>query len=575
VCVPTGTDSQPTPYTRRVARPDLTALRGTSLAAQEARATLITKVQEECQAWFENTSLPIPSSFGFRRGLGTDDALFMIRRLDEEIGLVCGIPWRWQDRMNLESSWTRKNDDRQCHRALVETTIFADDTTLHGDRQELHVSDALGPSGMDCFASAVAQWGSEEHAGKRELHTYGTETDTCLVGIPPLAAAMEQEQMRWLGHIARMQSDQPRTYSKMFARGTLDAGEFQRVAAAAGGRISADRRSLPEAFEHGHVPRDGGNRLLKPKRAKLNSSASAVPSQSLLYHRRDKELPRQLTPTCRDLSGDTPSKELITPDKISAESRQPKETNGTCGWTPPPGTKTAQYTEAAQHWRKCRGEKAPQAPKEQKLAVLAQAGQTAAQIAKDSAEASWTTWTKEISEKHPQLASSRKSSETRSRKDPAWRRRAADKAAAKRRENGALEGIPSYLAVLYKVRSPLASERPETHRMRPNGQKDRYPLLDPVIHSLLTDLRKVCFTVGSRDLLSAALPFTRTRQDAKALFRAVTRAKAGNHVGDFDQTTTLEATDPDDVDPRIRHALRIRARKLVLREIQRDRFDFE
>lgn len=173
-----------------------------------------------------------------------------------------------------------------------------------------------------------------------------------------------------------------------------------------------------------------------------------------------------------------------------------------CGWTPPPGTKTAQYTKAAQHWHKCRGEKPPQAPKKQKLAVLAQAGQTAAQIAKDSAEASWTTWTKEISEKHPHLASSicqpnfdvpfyspkmgrqfpckvcgqqrgfnrmrrfpckkrpaditirqwqttifgkfldpgRKSSETRSRKDPAWRRRAADKAAAKRRENGALEG---------------------------------------------------------------------------------------------------------------------------------------
>ena len=30
-----------------------------------------------------------------------------------------------------------------------------------------------------------------------------------------------------------------------------------------------------------------------------------------------------------------------------------------------------------------------------------------------------------------------------------------------------LPGIPSHLAVLYKVRSPLASERPETHRMRP------------------------------------------------------------------------------------------------------------
>ena len=43
--------------TRRVARPDLTALRGTSLAAQEARATLITKMQEECARTDQAVSL--------------------------------------------------------------------------------------------------------------------------------------------------------------------------------------------------------------------------------------------------------------------------------------------------------------------------------------------------------------------------------------------------------------------------------------------------------------------------------------------------------------------------------------
>eukprot|EP00435_Cladocopium_sp_Y103_P046280 s351_g13.t1 len=129
--------------------------------------------------------------------------------------------------------------------------------------------------------------------------------------------------------------------------------------------------------------------------------------------------------------------------------------------------------------------------------------QTAAQKAKRTAEDSWAKWSQEIREKHPELASSicqpnfdvpffspkferqfpctvcgqqrgfsrmrrfpckkrpenisirqwqttifgkfldpagRKSSETRARKDPEWRRRAADKAAARRREQGALEG---------------------------------------------------------------------------------------------------------------------------------------
>ena len=36
---------------------------------------------------------PLPESFGFRRGLGTDDAHFMVRRLDEEIAAWRTFGW--------------------------------------------------------------------------------------------------------------------------------------------------------------------------------------------------------------------------------------------------------------------------------------------------------------------------------------------------------------------------------------------------------------------------------------------------------------------------------------------------
>lgn len=62
----------------------------------------------------------------------------------ERRGLQCGIPWRWKSEMQLDSNWTRKNDQRPCHRTVVETTIFADDTTLHGHKRELYESDHLG-----------------------------------------------------------------------------------------------------------------------------------------------------------------------------------------------------------------------------------------------------------------------------------------------------------------------------------------------------------------------------------------------------------------------------------------------
>lgn len=84
--------------------------------------------------------------------------------------------------INLQSTWTRKNDGRSAQTLQVDTTVFADDTTLHGLKQELHESDNVGPCGMDVFSQAVHKWGSSEHQGKRERYIYGSNRDTCLVG---------------------------------------------------------------------------------------------------------------------------------------------------------------------------------------------------------------------------------------------------------------------------------------------------------------------------------------------------------------------------------------------------------
>ena len=70
------------------------------------------------------------------------------------------------------------------------------------------------------------------------------------LGIAPVDVAMAQEQMRWLGHIVRMPPNEPTTYAKTFARGTIDVGDFQKLASSAGGRISADRKSLPDTWVH-------------------------------------------------------------------------------------------------------------------------------------------------------------------------------------------------------------------------------------------------------------------------------------------------------------------------------------
>ena len=50
--------------------------------------------------------------------------------------------------INLQSTWTRKNDGRQVETCVVESTVFSDDTTLHGFDRELHEADQLGPRGM-------------------------------------------------------------------------------------------------------------------------------------------------------------------------------------------------------------------------------------------------------------------------------------------------------------------------------------------------------------------------------------------------------------------------------------------
>ena len=275
-------------------------------------------------------------------------ALIARQRNADQRGVVCGIPWKWREALELSSGWTRKNDHRQCNSTRVLATIFADDTTLHGLKEELHESDERGVAGMDAFAAAVAHWGSQEHEGKRERHTYGTPSNICLVGggiapgeavnrnitrglkcwakirpalkntklshksrgrllmtflysplafscktratrkrdvirmqsvmdtasrylcktrlsqmkaqhinhsdlrallqVPPLQAAMEREQMRWLGHISRMTPDTSTTHARTFARGAIDVGNFVRQASSDGGRISADRKSLPEVW---------------------------------------------------------------------------------------------------------------------------------------------------------------------------------------------------------------------------------------------------------------------------------------------------------------------------------------
>ena len=69
-----------------------------------------------------------------------------------------------------------------------------------------------------------------------------------LLQVPPLQAAMEREQMRWLGHISCMTPDTSTTHARTFARGTIDVGNFVRQASSDGGRISADSKSLPEVW---------------------------------------------------------------------------------------------------------------------------------------------------------------------------------------------------------------------------------------------------------------------------------------------------------------------------------------
>ena len=60
------------------------------------------------------------------------------------------------------------------------------------------------------------------------------------LGIPPISAAIAQEQMRWSGHID--------TYSKTFGRGTIEVGNFQCVASSARGHISAVLKSFPDIW---------------------------------------------------------------------------------------------------------------------------------------------------------------------------------------------------------------------------------------------------------------------------------------------------------------------------------------
>lgn len=96
--------------------------------------------------------------------------------------LPCGIPWRYQVPINLQSTWARKNDGRTAQTCMVENIVFADDTTLHGARQELHEADQAGPCGMDVFSHAVKKWGSAAL-----LDTRVRGSDTSMVVMVTLA----------------------------------------------------------------------------------------------------------------------------------------------------------------------------------------------------------------------------------------------------------------------------------------------------------------------------------------------------------------------------------------------------
>jgi hypothetical protein len=168
--------------------------------------------------------------------------------------------------MQLDSNWTRKNDQRPCQHTQVETTIFADDTPLHGKNKnctraitwvcpawivlhkqecsswhEVLVSKILpalkhtrltlmtfvySPLAFSCKTRATTQ---------KNINRFQSVMNTAIryvcntrlsrmrdqginhhdlgakLGIPPISAAIAQEQMRWLGHID--------TYSKTFGRG--------------------------------------------------------------------------------------------------------------------------------------------------------------------------------------------------------------------------------------------------------------------------------------------------------------------------------------------------------------------
>lgn len=140
-------------------------------------------------------STPYSPARGFGEGDGTSpwawNVLYnvivkfatMKRRANaQHRGLCCGSPGDGSQKCNLiptglvRMTKDRANTPRSKPRSLLMTPPCT-------EKQELHESDHLGLSGMDCFAQAVSQWGSHEHEGKRERHAYGQETDVCLVGL--------------------------------------------------------------------------------------------------------------------------------------------------------------------------------------------------------------------------------------------------------------------------------------------------------------------------------------------------------------------------------------------------------
>ena len=89
----------------------------------------------------------------------------------DQRGLVCGIPWKWREALELSNGLARMIIDSAIPPVFWRLFLL---TTLLSMASKKNCMNPMkrGVAGMDAFAAAVAHWGSQEHEGKRARHTY-------------------------------------------------------------------------------------------------------------------------------------------------------------------------------------------------------------------------------------------------------------------------------------------------------------------------------------------------------------------------------------------------------------------